>query len=98
MYNSNDSVIEGSQITLELKDSFGINYLNNKITNRMNKEFSQEENIVIRLFEVSQFIRMLPFKMEVDESKMIFFYGLASYLFDIVKTDYSLMKKASSNE
>ena len=98
MYNSNDSVIEGSQITLELKDSFGINYLNNKITNRMKKEFSQEENIVIRLFEVSQFIRMLPFKMEVDESKMIFFYGLASYLFDIIKTDYSLMKKASYNE
>ncbi len=96
MYNSEDSIIEGNQIALELKESFGINYLNDKIIAKMNEKFTKEENIVIRLLEVSQFIRMLPFKMEVDESKMIFFYGLASYLFDIVKTEYSLMKKASS--
>jgi len=96
MYNCEDSIIEGNQIALELKESFGINYLNDKIIAKMNEKFTKEENIVIRLLEVSQFIRMLPFKMEVDESKMIFFYGLASYLFDIVKTEYSLMKKASS--
>ncbi len=98
MYNSEYSVIKGNQITLELKESFGINYLNDKIFSKMNETFTKEENIAIRLFEVSQFIRMLPFKMEVDESKMIFFYGLASYLFDIVKKDYSLIKKASDNE
>ena len=66
MYNNEHAIIEGNQITLELKESFGINYLNNKITNRMNEVFTKEENIVIRLLEVSQFIRMLPFKMEVD--------------------------------
>ena len=98
MYNCEDSIIEGNQITLELKGSFGMDYLNNKIIHQMNEKFTEEENIVIRLLEVSQFIRMLPFKMEVDESKMIFFYGLASYLLDIVKNDYSLMNKASSNE
>ena len=36
--------------------------------------------------EVSQFIRMLPFKMEVDE-KMILFYGLASKLFEDLKNE-----------
>ncbi len=98
MYNSENSIIEDNQITLKLKSSFGIDYLNDKIIQQMSEKFTEKENIVIRLLEVSQFIRMLPFKMEVDESKMIFFYGLASYLFDIVKKDFSLMKKASSNE
>lgn len=42
---------------------------------------------MIILLEISQFIRMLPFKMEVDSNKMYFFYGLASMLFENLKKE-----------
>ena len=51
--------------------------------------------MIIRLMEISQFIRMLPFKMEIDEDKMLFFYGLASYLFSELKKEYSLSFQGS---
>ena len=67
------------------QDSFqfhsGMNYFNDKLVNYLKKSFSNDDYMIIRLMEISQFIRMLPFKMEIDEDKMLFFYGLASYLF-----------------
>lgn len=39
---------------------------------------TSEKMPVVRLLEISQFVRMLPFKMNVDEKKMFLFYGLAS--------------------
>ena len=34
----------------------------------------------IKILEISQFIRMLPFKALVNKDKIIFFYSLASKL------------------
>ena len=60
--------------------NFGIDYFNKKLIKYLRESFHEEDYYMIRLLEISQFIRMLPFKMEVDENKMIFFYGLASSL------------------
>jgi hypothetical protein len=78
---------------LDIPDNFGIDYLNAKILNHISSNYSKEDYFSIRLLEISQFIRMLPFKMAVDESKMIFFYGLASYLFHSLNQEYKLYKK-----
>jgi hypothetical protein len=51
---------------------------------------------MIRLFEISQFIRMLPFKMLIDKRKMIFFYGLASYLFHTLELEIKCLKEENS--
>lgn len=40
---------------------------------------SKEELVFTRLLEISQFVRMLPFKEEIAPKKTIFFYNLASY-------------------
>lgn len=45
------------------------------------------EMISIRLFEISQFVRMLPFKAIINEEKMIFFYKYASKLFHDLKKE-----------
>lgn len=42
----------------------------------------------IHLFEISQFIRMLPFKMHFDEGRMWDFYGYASKLFNDFRIDW----------
>ena len=68
-----------------MNESFGINYFNKLLLSHIMKKFNSDQIMVIRLLEVSQFIRMLPFKMSVDKSKMIFFYGLASFLFDNIQ-------------
>ena len=46
----------------------------------MKKTLSEDEIKMVKYFEVSQFIRMLPFKMKGDRDKMFLFYDLASYL------------------
>ena len=90
IYNRYEAHVNGNIITLNAPESFGIDYLNKKISKYMDNNFSRKQYFVVKLFEISQFIRMLPFKMKVDESKMIFFYGLASYLFYILKKEYKL--------
>ena len=82
VYNRhNDYLLNGNEVAMEINESYGLNYLNNKLIKYLKDEFSENDYYIIRLLEISQFIRMLPFKMEVDENKMIFFYSLASKLF-----------------
>ncbi len=81
IYNTKNAIIQDNHINLVIPEYYGINYINNKILEYINYHYNYDDRISIRLFEISQFIRMLPFKMAIDESKMIFFYGLASYLF-----------------
>ncbi|MCP3887725.1 MAG: hypothetical protein GY702_02470 [Desulfobulbaceae bacterium] len=88
MYNCRNATVVDNKIVLTLPKSFGIEYLNEKILQHIRNTYSQNDYIVVRLLEISQFIRMLPFKMAVDESKMIFFYGLASYLFELLREEY----------
>ena len=51
-------------------------------------KYNFNEIILIRAFEVSQFIRMIPFKIAVNENKAILFYGLACKLIKDLKNDY----------
>ena len=58
----------------------GIRWFNDELTKFINTNYSKEEVISIKILEISQFIRMIPFKIEKDLNKAIFFYGLASNL------------------
>lgn len=46
------------------------------------ERFSKGQIACIRLFEISQFIRMLPFKLEHSPAHALLFYSLASSLFE----------------
>lgn len=87
IYNSLEAVIKDNVISLDIEDNFGIDYFNTKLLKYIKERYSIDNYIVIRLLEISQFIRMLPFKMEVDSNKMYFFYGLASILFENLKKE-----------
>ena len=45
------------------------------------KEYSRDEIKLIRFFGISQFIRMAPFKLIIDENKAKLFYILACSLY-----------------
>jgi len=87
-YNDMNVEINQNNISIQLDKPFGMNYFNKLLLSYINIQFNRDQVIVIRLLEVSQFIRMLPFKMAVDKRKMLFFYGLASFLFDSIKNEY----------
>lgn len=97
-YNNTDAQVDSNRINVDLPSSFGIDYLNDKILTHIKKTYSFNDYIVIRLFEISQFIRMLPFKMEVDASKMFVFYGLASYLFEELLIEYRDQQRGIFND
>ena len=92
IYNKSYAKVEKNKILLNITKPYGITYINNKLLNFISENYSKKEYFAIRLLEVSQFIRMLPFKMAVDENKMIFFYGLASHLFHNIKKEYKTFK------
>lgn len=81
LYNSYPAHIMNNHITIEIPDYLGLNYFHTLFTNYVKTTCTEKEYKIIKLLEISQFIRMLPFKMVVDENKMIFFYALASKLF-----------------
>ena len=81
MYNSIDATINKDKIFAEIEGSFGIDYFNDLLLKHIKAKFNYDQYMAIKLLEISQFIRMLPFKKIVDKSKMILFYGLASDLF-----------------
>ena len=93
----NDFVVEKNIINVTIDDNSKIDYFNSKFVGFLKNNLTKSEFIMTKLLEVSQFIRMLPFKMEVDEKKMILFYGLASKLFEDLlkemKTEALKMKK-----
>jgi hypothetical protein len=81
IYNEQDALVEGNQVTSQLSETLGLDYFNEIFTNFVKSKHDEDAFRIIKLLEISQFIRMLPFKMTVDESKMVLFYSLASYLF-----------------
>jgi hypothetical protein len=87
IYNEATPVISGREISVSIKIPEGLEYFNKKFKSYMNDALTSDQIRVVRLLEISQFLRMLPFKMKVDKVKMIFFYALASYLFHILKID-----------
>lgn len=87
IYNKNIPIINSNDIEFKIEDNYGIELFNKKIIRYIKTHYNFEDYIMIRLFEISQFIRMLPFKMEIDLNKMYGFYGLASKLFNDLKVE-----------
>ena len=58
----------------------GLRIFNNKLLNSIKENFNKNDLKIIKILEISQFIRMLPFKALIDKDKIIFFYSLASKL------------------
>jgi len=78
--------IIGNEVTIDIINYYGLNYFNDLFNN-----YIKDENlIVIKLLEISQFLRMLPFKKEISKDHMIFFYSLASKLFNDVKKQFDI--------
>lgn len=98
MYETlNDCAVERTsssvKTTSEIKASFGMAEFNRLLHNHLQGNFTKNEMKLIKLLEISQFIRMLPFKLVVDKNKMFLFYGLASYLFSEYCKNYNLSSK-----
>jgi len=68
MYNSNT-------------DLFGLNYFNMLFNEFLKNTLSQNKIKIVKLFEISQFIRMLPFKLRINRKLMVKFTKVASLLF-----------------
>ncbi len=81
-YNELCADIKGNKVYLKVEKTPAMEYFNNKFLKWVKQKLSPEEIKITRLYEISQFTRMLPFKMHVSKEKMIFFYSLASHLLD----------------
>ena len=65
---------------VELTVPYGIERFNWLFCDFLTENLKPWEIKVVKYFEISQFIRMLPFKLQVSRDKMFLFYSLASYL------------------
>lgn len=89
IYNSVKAHVDGNLIDVSIEVPSGIEYFNGKFESFIDANFSSADMRMIRLFEVSQYARMLPFKMEVNEEKMALFYAVGSNLFHKIKNNWS---------
>lgn len=81
LYNSKHAIVEGNTVKLHVDPQPGIDSFNKQLWKLMRERFTPKDLIIIRLYEVSQFTRMLPFKLHAAKEKMVFFYALASARF-----------------
>lgn len=89
LYNAATPKIEGDHVSATIPRHRGLEYFNEIFWKFLRQNHSAEDITVIRLLEVSQYARMLPFKMAIDEDKMLFFYALGSALFDELREDWA---------
>lgn len=88
IYMNGITMIEGNVINQTITHSPGVDAFNLFFNDHLREVLSQEDFVVVKMFEISQFIRMLPFKKVVDKSKMMLFYAIASKLFQDFRTEY----------
>ena len=81
LFNDGYPGIDGACVDLKIQVPDGLKMFNDMFTNFLKERCTEREIRLIRFFEISQFTRMLPFKMAIDKPKMFFFYALASKLF-----------------
>ena len=81
-YNSKEIEIKGNRINCNFNSPYGISYFNSLLVSKLRENLSEKEFKLMQLFEISQFVRMLPFKSKEDFDKKIFFYSLASHATD----------------
>ena len=82
LYNEADATVDGPQISLEIGDYPSLDRFNELFNAELSRRCSDDDLVMVRLYEITQFTRMLPFKLHVARDKMTFFYGLASHLLE----------------
>jgi len=87
LYNVRTPKLTGNHIELRVEPSAGLAYFDTCFRKFVQGRHDAHDLTMIKLFEVSQYARMLPFKMQIDQDKMLFFYGLASYLFHLLREE-----------
>jgi hypothetical protein len=88
LYNSEKVAIHGNQVSIIKNVPYGLEYFNRLFKSFIKERLTPDEIKIVKLLEISQFVRMLPFKMEIDEDKMLFFYALGSSLFHDLKLEW----------
>jgi hypothetical protein len=89
LYNTATQRIKGNQVYIDFEIPSGLKYFNEIFKVFMGETLSSDQIKVVRLLEISQYARMLPFKKEVDEEKMLLFYALGSALFHELKLEWN---------
>lgn len=82
VYNELPVVVRGNAVSIAAPRYEGIDAFNTLFHEFLRARLTPDDMIVTKLYEVSQFTRMLPFKKHVAKDKMTFFYALASARFD----------------
>jgi hypothetical protein len=80
LYNECETNIVENKIDAKVEIPYGIKYFNQLLEDYVDKLYDDNSKIIIKILEISQFIRMLPFKVIVNQKKGLFFYGVASKL------------------
>jgi len=76
-YNKSTPIINKNKVFCNLsRNYYGLSYFNKQLINHLNRIYSIDQIKCIKLFEISQFIRMLAFKSKFSTNKTIFFYSL----------------------
>jgi hypothetical protein len=82
LYNEARAEVDGARITLRLPETPALDHFNHLFKSELDRRCTPDEVVMVRLYEITQFTRMLPFKLHVARDKMTFFYGLASSLLE----------------
>lgn len=85
VYNAGVPRVAGNSASMDVPRYAGLDRFNALFTDYIKQRHSDADYIAIKLFEVSQFMRMLPFKKEIDQEMMLFFYALGSELFNSIR-------------
>lgn len=80
IYNDLQPVVKRNQVTLMAPPVPAIHRFNDLFMALLHQRLSASEMRLVRLYEISQFTRMLPFKLHTSREKLVFFYALASFL------------------
>ncbi|MGO1119043.1 phosphotransferase [Rhodovibrionaceae bacterium A322] len=87
LLNASASEATGNRLSAKVTPSAALQAFNALLSDHLDTLFTPGQRIAIRLFEISQFIRMLPFKVKLDPDKALLFYGLASKLLQDLEDD-----------
>jgi hypothetical protein len=79
LWNQSLPLVHNNRVEASIPEYAGLNHFNTLFLQFLHEKFG--DLTLVKLFEISQYARMLPFKMQINEDKMILFYALGSYLF-----------------
>jgi hypothetical protein len=80
LYNELEPRVEGHRVSAQAADAPGLARFDGLFEAFLQARLSPEEQRLVRLYELTQFTRMLPFKLQIAPQKLAFFYALASLL------------------